>query len=168
MLSRRRNRKPSFLILLPIHNSGQRVVFSGAVGFVPQQPLDLITVLPQEGAIEMDISARRAIAHALAGGAYDQYSGAEFRMLRAQSLLIRLRPAAVGVFIATYFAHRRFRWRAARAMAAGFIVHTFCVALVCVSLLIAHKLSFLSSLRSSCGAIANPATAFPESTPRPD
>jgi hypothetical protein len=47
MLGRRRDREPSFLILFLIHYSDDRIVFSGAVGFVLQQPLDLIAMLHQ-------------------------------------------------------------------------------------------------------------------------
>src|SRR5262249_3525551 len=72
VLSRRRDREPPFLILLPIHYPGQRVVFSVAVGFVPQQPLDLFRVAPREGAMETDVPAGRAFAHVLGGGAYDK------------------------------------------------------------------------------------------------
>ena len=89
MIRRSRNDQLSVRFGLPFHDSRQRVVFGGAFGFVFQQPFDLVPMRRKKFALQVNVTARHAVALSFARWTNDFVGCSEMFVLLALPFGIR-------------------------------------------------------------------------------
>ena len=134
---------PAILTGLYVHDSAQRIVDHGAIGFITEQMLDLNAVSIEEPSFEMNVATGEAGLFDLAGRAGDDRRRPEMRVTAIRLSGPGQGPAPIGIDIAADFADRRLRHRRLPAVLTSLVVDTVGKCLIGVSLCGSHDIPLI-------------------------